>query len=446
MSAQSYTAGLQVTSVYGCSHYVAKPVQVYRNPAAGFMADSVCLGNATSFVDLSVAGEGMISRFSWRFEDAAVSLLQHPAYRYAVAGTYPVQLAVETDRGCRDTVMQDIVVHPLPAVLFDVTDACDGTAVRFTNRTTIESGSLSAYLWNFGDGSNSAEEHPEKLYYNPETYTTSLLATSEKGCESRLQQRAVVYKNPVAAFTAVNACLNYPVSLLNASFINSAESLQYIWDLGDGNYSNSRDVEHAYNFSGSFPVNLTVISGQGHCVDSMLNIVEVYAPPVIEAGEDVTVSLGEPVQLAASGGDLYSWTPAEGLSATHIATPVATPVRTTVYVVEGTDSYGCVNTDSVTVFITQDNQLFPATLITPDGNGQNDTWTIDNIENYPQALVQLFDLHGREVFSTRNYRNDWAGRNHNGDALPDGTYYYIITFNDSSNRIYKGPITVLRNR
>jgi gliding motility-associated-like protein len=124
---------------------------------------------------------------------------------------------------------------------------------------------------------------------------------------------------------------------------------------------------------------------------------------------------------------------------------MATPTQTTQYTVEGIDEYGCVNYDSVTVFIMNDNRIVPANLVTPDGNGKNDTWIISNIENYPQAVVSLFDLHGRLIFSTDHYQNNWDGRNGNGDTLPDGTYYYIISL-DNNHRIYKGAITVLRNK
>jgi gliding motility-associated-like protein len=443
--AQTYTARLSVTSEYGCNHYMDKTVQVYHNPIAAFIADSVCYGTATQFTNYSTTEDGTFGKFLWDFGNAATSGQQHPAHRFAVAQNYTVKLVVETDKKCRDSVMHEIVVNPLPKVAFDVVNACDGQPAQFINRSTIEKGGITAYRWNFGDGDLSMEENPEKLYFNAAVYQVELLAVSDKACENRLLQQAIIYKNPVADFSIENVCFNTPIMPVNESFINNTETLAYQWTLGDGANSSHRELSHTYDHPGTYAIKLIVSSDIGHCLDSMVNTVRIYPWPLIDAGENITASLGYAVQLQASGGETYHWSPAAGLSATHIANPMATPTQTTQYTVEGIDEYGCVNYDSVTVFIMNDNRIVPTNLITPDGNGKNDTWVITNIENYPQAEVSLFDLHGRLIFRTDNYQNNWDGRNSNGDIVPDGTYYYVISL-DNNRRIYKGAITVLRNK
>jgi gliding motility-associated-like protein len=62
--------------------------------------------------------------------------------------------------------------------------------------------------------------------------------------------------------------------------------------------------------------------------------------------------------------------------------------------------------------------------ITPNGDGKNDRWVIDNLGYYPNMTVQLFDKQGDKVFEKTNYLNDWDGGN-----LPSGTYYYLIRLN-----------------
>jgi gliding motility-associated-like protein len=443
--AQTYTVGLSVTSGYGCTHYTDKTLQVYHNPVAAFMADSVCYDTATPFTNHSTTEDGIFSKFLWDFGDAATSEQQHPAHKFPSAQNYSVKLWVETDKKCRDSVIQEILVHPLPRVAFDIINACDGQPAQFTNRSTIEKGNIIAYRWNFGDGDLSMDENPEKLYFNAATYNVELLAVSDKACENRLLQQAIIYKNPIANFSVENSCFNTPITLVNTSFINNTETLSYQWALGDGTVNNNRELQHTYDYPGTYSITLTVSSNTGHCLDSMVNTVRIYSLPLIDAGEDITASLGYAVQLRASGGETYRWSPAEGLSATTIANPMATPIQTTSYTVEGIDAYGCTNYDDVTVFVVNDNRIAPTNLITPDGNGKNDTWIITNIENYPQAVVSLFDIHGRLIFSTSNYQNNWDGRNSNGDTLPDGTYYYIISL-DNNSHVYKGAITVLRNK
>jgi gliding motility-associated-like protein len=71
-----------------------------------------------------------------------------------------------------------------------------------------------------------------------------------------------------------------------------------------------------------------------------------------------------------------------------------------------------------------------AEAVTPNGDGVNDTWVIYNIENHPNSMVRVFNRWGTEVFSARNYQNDWDGHSkNNSQTLPEGSsYYYQIDF------------------
>lgn len=77
---------------------------------------------------------------------------------------------------------------------------------------------------------------------------------------------------------------------------------------------------------------------------------------------DQTTCPGEAVQLEASGGSSYNWSPAEGLSATDIANPMAAPTETTLYTVEIFDDCGVPFYDDVLVII--DNEQFDLSLTT----------------------------------------------------------------------------------
>jgi gliding motility-associated-like protein len=103
---------------------------------------------------------------------------------------------------------------------------------------------------------------------------------------------------------------------------------------------------------------------------------------------------------------------------------LASPVTITVYV---TDING--NVGSATALVT-----FPVDptdvveAITPNGDGINDTWVIDNITNHPNSIVRVFNRWGSIVYSAKNYQNDWDGKVNGSDAtLPDGhTYFYQV--------------------
>ena len=74
-----------------------------------------------------------------------------------------------------------------------------------------------------------------------------------------------------------------------------------------------------------------------------------------------------------------------------------------------------------------DGEIFVSGLVTPGVIGSEATWKIMNIENYPSAIVSIYNRNGFLVYSKMNYQNDWAGTfDQTGDLLPAGSYYYRI--------------------
>tara|TARA_R110002012_G_scaffold6379_2_gene29227 strand:+ start:2024 stop:2359 length:336 start_codon:yes stop_codon:yes gene_type:complete len=69
---------------------------------------------------------------------------------------------------------------------------------------------------------------------------------------------------------------------------------------------------------------------------------------------------------------------------------------------------------------------------------------IRNVQTFGDVNVRVFDRFGTMVYQETAYQNDWQGTRGN-DILPDGTYYYLITFS-TSERKYNGVLTIMRNR
>ena len=93
------------------------------------------------------------------------------------------------------------------------------------------------------------------------------------------------------------------------------------------------------------------------CSSSDLVVVTVNGSATVNAGQDQTTCAGGTVQLAASGGVTYNWSPSFGLSNPNIANPIVTPSTTTTYTVQATTADGCVGTDQVTVFVNNGAQV-----------------------------------------------------------------------------------------
>lgn len=84
--------------------------------------------------------------------------------------------------------------------------------------------------------------------------------------------------------------------------------------------------------------------------------------------------------------------------------------------------------------------------IAPNGTEENQIWYIENIdlEDYQNNTVEIFDRWGNSVWNGTNYNNDtvvWNGTNNNSEELNQGTYYYIVTFD---NMVFKGFIELIK--
>jgi len=179
----------------------------------------------------------------------------------------------------------------------------------------------------------------------------------------------------------------------------------------------------------------------GACVYSDTVCITVDPLPIANAGPDVTIFENTSTTLNASGGTTYSWTPSTGLSDTSIFNPVASPSVTTTYYVTVTSANGCSATDSVIVTVLP-NIKFPDG-ISPNGDGKNDVWIIDFIEQFPNNVVEIYNRWGELLFHADGYQQDWDGT-YNGSELPIGTYYYIIDLHEETMKPYTGPLTILR--
>lgn len=439
-SANQYEVILAVRSDKGCTADASTIVRVNPQPDVRFLVDPVCVEASSEFQNLSSIASGDL-QYTWDFGDGNFATEQEPSHVYATEGRYEVRLEVQSSYGCNDTLHKQAVVWPRPEPDFEVSAVCDGMPSVFANTTVISSGELANYQWDFGDGSTSTVAHPVKQYLNAGTYDVQLTATSDEGCTETISQPAVVKEVPLADFDFSNACAGEAVVFDNNSYISDG-MLSYVWEFGDGAMATEHHPSHTYSVPGSYTVTLRAESSG--CTDSIEQKVTTYEEPFTTVSADTSVSKGYSAQLTASGGETYFWSPIDGLSNSDVANPEATPDTTTTYTVYIEDAHGCRVARTVTIAVTDDHIIIPNNVITPDGNGVNDQWVVWNILNYPDNHVYIYNRWGQEVYQARGYQNDWEGLS-GTDLLPDGTYYYVITFDHYAEK-YSGALTLLRNK
>ncbi len=120
------------------------------------------------------------------------------------------------------------------------------------------------------------------------------------------------------------------------------------------------------------------------------------------------------------------------------------------YELSVTDDNGCTKVKSARIdVVSQSLQDCEVTVniydvITPNGDGDNDVWIVEDIQEYPDNEVEIFNRWGLLVFRAKSYQNNWNGLDMEGRELPPGTYYYVLKVYSAVPVTFTGPITFLR--
>ncbi|RFM32144.1 Ig-like domain-containing protein [Chitinophaga silvisoli] len=204
--------------------------------------------------------------------------------------------------------------------------------------------------------------------------------------------------------------------------------------------------------SGTVHVTVTVKDNGGTAYGGVDTLAQTFAIKVnalpavtITADQDTVISKGTAMNLTATGGNSYEWSNASGIvSGQQTATLQIKPIENTVYTVTVTDNNGCMNEGAMTITVVNEFKIDAINLLSPNGDGKNDKWIINDLSRYPNNDLTIYDRTGRVVYHTKNYSNNWDAT-YNGSPLAEGTYYYILKA-DGYNTPAKGFITIIRDQ
>jgi gliding motility-associated-like protein len=198
-----------------------------------------------------------------------------------------------------------------------------------------------------------------------------------------------------------------------------------------------------------------IIKQTGICsntVTSNISTVYVYPAPIVDfSTSSPTPYAGEAILFTnntqiTSGNLTYTWNFGDNspISVETKPTHIYAVVGTYTVVLTATSGEGCIgkHTKALNVTIDTGYQFIIPNLLTLNDNGLNDTWIIDNIENYPNSEATIYDGYGTIIFQASPYLNNWDGT-YKGKKLPDGTYYYVLKIKDL-NKSFKGTINIIK--
>ncbi|MDG1900667.1 MAG: PKD domain-containing protein, partial [Bacteroidales bacterium] len=401
----SFTVELTVTDIDGCQNSVIHQVTVTSIPELDFSWNYSCEGSPVQFTVLDPPTDlPAVVSFSWDFGDGGISDQQDPEHVYVTSGTYNVSLTIIDTMAATNTVVKQITVNPLPISLFSIgSQTCQGNDVSFTDYSTTQTGYITEWFWDFGDGNTQTVIFPNSgdvthQYAATGNYVVTLTITNSDSCSNSSQNSVTILPSPTAMFTNTEGCQSTPIDFTDQSTQNGGGSIiSWAWDFddpgsGSDNTSTLQNPTHLFSSSGSFDV-LLVVENVNGCIDSITMSVTVEANPEVDfTWDNACVDADVEFTSDYTGGDAtYSWTFGDG-GTSNLPNPTysyTTPGDYTVTLTI-TTTLGCVASSSHTVEIHPLpnanfahtgpaclNQEVEFTNLSTSPNGTIDTWVWD---------------------------------------------------------------------
>lgn len=343
-------------------------------------------------------------------------------------GTYTV--TVTDVNGCQ--AQASVTVSGPPPIVANATttaSSCSNVADGAIDLTVVGGAPGYDFIWTPG---NATDEDLNGVEFG----TYSVTITDQDGCSI-----TATYSVGTLVDIDANAGIDDTICVSEPIMLDGSGGGDYLWTPG-ATLSDSLIADPVATPSDTTTYFLTVTIGS--CVDVDSVTIYTYQIPPVDAGADVQIPTGGSIDLNANGAVTdwtYTWMPEEFLDNPNITNPIASPEETTTFYVTVTDENGCSATDSILVEVTPGIE-FPDG-ITPNGDGINDTWIIDNIDLFDDAMVEVYNRWGQMLFQSEpGYPVPWDGK-FKGEDLPVGTYYYVI-YSDNFEEPFTGPITVVR--
>ncbi len=238
-------------------------------------------------------------------------------------------------------------------------------------------------------------------------------------------------------FTEQSSCPIVNEGSLTANITGGRYPLKFKWNTGDTTKTISNLAPGIYTVTiiDRYQDTLIAIDSVKTLNDStctmLINFTTTRICPAAKNGSvSATVSFGRPPLK-------YAWSTGDTTSAISNLAPGG-------YTLTVTDKYNRQVVSSVAVEGNfQDiTCLNIPNAFTPDNDGTNDVWNIRSLKDFDQCKVEIFNQWGSLVFKSTGYNTPWDGK-YNNEPVPAGTYYYVISLNNTPDK-YTGTVTIIR--
>jgi len=260
--------------------------------------------------------------------------------------------------------------------------------------------------------------------FNPPADTTiyTVTLTNASGCTATDEVMVVAKPLP-----SIDAGQNNDICEGASTTLTANGGISYVWSPAAGLNTTTGSTVIA-NPSSTTTYTVTGTGSNG-CENTDQITVNINPLPNIDAGSDEIICQGESINISATGGNNYSWSPATGLNTTSGNSVMSTPTNTQTYTVTGTDANGCSNSDQITITV---NPL-------PTVNTIQDTAICE------ESSIMI-NAHGADtyVWSPSTGLNTTVGAT--VEASPSNTQTYTVTGTDNNGCENTDQVTITLNQ
>jgi gliding motility-associated-like protein len=408
-----------------------------------------CFAGPIKFIDSSIYSSGngtdplSFVKWYWNFGDGSVSTDRNPPpHQYPAPGSYTVKFAITNSSGCAyDTLVKKITLGSPPKPDFTASPLCTNTDIHFTDKSRVDVGSPVAWIWQFDNGMMSTDKSPVTQFSTTGPHSVSLTVQTEFVCKADTTVTLAIGEKPLIDYSFTKDCLGnvqYLSTLANTGTVD-----KWQWDFGDGHFSRQKDPSHFFEADTSYATRLWAVAGDctSDTIAKTIAINRVHA----FAGNDTIAVVNQSIQLNASGGASYEWTPHDFLSNAFIRDPAATLTRDQAYILTVKNPDGCEAKDTLTIKVFEHLDIYVPSAFTPNGDGRNDVLHIIAPGLKELFYFSVYNRWGQAVFETKDLLKGWDGRI-NGQLPETGVYAWIMRgVNYLGNVVErKGTVTLIR--
>lgn len=265
----------------GCKNKKTTKVSVYEQPIASFdLTSGNCQFEEFRFQNNTTMNSSLFGNV-WDFDETnGKSTNRSATHRFQTSGDKRVQLIVNSEFGCSDTLTKKITVNRSPVVEIAAFDTCskrDGILIDITN---YQGESLASRTWKVDSETMGSSDSLFYSWKSEGNFNIELSISYSNGCTSNQKRMVTILKEIIPVFTTESACSGDTVIFKNNTSFNPSDSMSFFWDYGNGETHDGLEKNMVYDVTQTvvYKVQLRA-KPTGGCLSESIEEVTVWEKP-----------------------------------------------------------------------------------------------------------------------------------------------------------------------